>query len=309
MKIGLWSDNHNFPSLPLMKISAYHKQLGDDVEMLNYLKHYDKVDCSKVFSYTPDVDEMCVVNADEIQRGGTGYCISLQNGKEVFDKNKNNQFPKEIENICPDYSLYPQYDFAYGFLTRGCPRGCGFCVVGKKEGLRSHQVAELNDFIAGRHNVKLMDANLLACADHERILQQMIASKAAFDINQGFDARLLTVDNIALINQLKIRMIHFAWDNPRIDLTDRLLFYNDHGVIKDRRRKTVYILANYDSSEEEDLYRISTVARIGYSPYLMVYDKAHAPRSAKMMQRYVNNKIIFNSCTWDQYKNNIGKDE
>lgn len=135
MKIGLWSDSHNFPSLPLMKLSAYHKSIGNEVEMLDYLSHYDLVYASKVFSFTPDIEDNCVVQADEIHRGGTGYCILVEDGKEVFDKSKDTPLPKEIEHIYPDYSLYPQYKYASGFLTRGCPRNCGFCVVGKKRGL------------------------------------------------------------------------------------------------------------------------------------------------------------------------------
>lgn len=148
-RIGLWSDCHNFPSLPLMKLSAYHKTQGDQVEMLNRLCHYDLVYASKTFSFTPDVEDETIVFADEIRRGGTGYCISLVDGREVFDGTKDAPLPKEIEHIYPDYDFYPDYKYAVGFLTRGCPRGCGFCVVGKKEGLCSHQVAELKDFWGG----------------------------------------------------------------------------------------------------------------------------------------------------------------
>lgn len=148
-KIGLWSDSHNFPSLPLMKLSAYHKRLGDQIEFLNHLNHYDKVYCSKVFSFTDDADDECVIYADEIHKGGTGYCITLQNGIEVFDKTKDEPLPDEIESMFPDYSLYPEYGFAVGFLTKGCPRGCPFCIVGKHDGRKSHKVADLDSFYRG----------------------------------------------------------------------------------------------------------------------------------------------------------------
>ena len=134
-KIGLWSDSHNFPSLPLMKLSAYHKSIGDTVERYFPFNHYDLVYASKVFSFTADIDDESVVQADEIRKGGTGYCISVENGKEIFDKSKDIPLPKEIEHIYPDYSLYPEYKFAAGFLTRGCPRGCSFCVVEKRKGV------------------------------------------------------------------------------------------------------------------------------------------------------------------------------
>ena len=140
-----------FPSLALMKISAYHKSIGDEVSWYYpFDTRYDKVYMSKVFSFTPDYDEC--INADEVVKGGTGYAISLVNGKEVFDKSKDVNLPAEIESMFPDYSLYPHLtkDTAYGFLTRGCPRGCDFCIVGKKEGRCSVKVADLNQFWGGK---------------------------------------------------------------------------------------------------------------------------------------------------------------
>ena len=141
MRIGLVDvdGTGRFPNIALMKISAWHKAQGDSVEWYDPLwgGRFDKVYLSKVFSFTPDYDYP--INADEVERGGSGYCISLVNGKEVFDKAKNKPLPPEIEHIYPDYSLYPELtkDTAYGFLTRGCPRGCDFCIVEKKEGTRS----------------------------------------------------------------------------------------------------------------------------------------------------------------------------
>lgn len=126
MKIGLWSDCHNFPSLPLMKLSAYHKQRGDEVEHYVPLKHYDIVYASKVFDFTPDIEDMSVIMTDKLIKGGTGYCISITNGKEVFDTTLNEPLPGSVEHIYPDYSIYPQFQYATGFLTRGCPRNCGY---------------------------------------------------------------------------------------------------------------------------------------------------------------------------------------
>ena len=49
MNIGLYdADGHNFPSLPLMKLSAYHKGKGDNVEFALPIKQYDRVYVSKV---------------------------------------------------------------------------------------------------------------------------------------------------------------------------------------------------------------------------------------------------------------------
>ncbi len=277
-----------------MKLSAYHKSIGDTTELFNRWDTYDLVYASKVFSFTEDIDTY-LVQADEIRKGGTGYCISVQNGREVFDNANDAPLPKEIEHIYPDYSLYPDYKYAVGFLTRGCPRNCGFCVVGKKEGLCSRQVADLSEFWRGQKEIKLLDPNLLACKDHEQILQQLAKSGAKVDFTQGLDIRLTNPDNIALLNQLKAPMLHFAWDNPRQDLTGYFKRFSEHTAVKSERNKIVYVLTNYSSTMEEDLYRIYTLRDLGYSPYVMIYQKDTAPREIKRMQRWCNNRFIFRS--------------
>lgn len=303
MDIGLWSDCHNFPSLPLMKLSAYHKSIGDTVELFNRWNTYDLVYSSKVFSFTDDIDGEYFVNADEVRKGGTGYCISVVNGKEVFDKSKNVPLPKEIEHIYPDYSLYPQYTYAVGFLTRGCPRNCKFCIVGCKEGLISHQVAELSEFWRGQKEIQLCDPNILACKDHEKLLVKLAETKAKVNFNQGIDIRLTNADNIALLNNIKMPMIHFAWDNSKIDLTDYFKKFAELTAIKSYRNKAVYVLTNFDSTLDEDLYRIYTLRDLGYSPYVMIYQKETAPKQIKRLQRWCNNRFIFRSCdNFDGYK-------
>lgn len=304
MKIGLWSDCHNFPSLPMMKLSAWHKQRGDIVSFINRFERYDKVYASKVFSFTDDIESEGVVFADEIERGGTGYCISVVDGKEVFDKNKDKPLPKETEHIYPDYSLYPEYKYAVGFLTRGCPRGCDFCVVAKKEGRCSRQVADLNEFYRGEQKeIKLLDPNILACQNHEVLLKELISSKAWVDFTQGIDIRLTNPDNISLLNKIKTKMLHFAWDNPEQDLTKYFKTFSQYSKIKDAKRKTVYVLTNFNSDISEDLYRIYTLRDLGFDPYVMIYQKETADRQHKMLQRYVNNKIIFKSIKrFEDYK-------
>lgn len=302
-KIGLWTDSHNFPSLPLMKLSAYHKAIGDEVEMYMPINQYDLVYASKVFSFTDDIDTNSVIQADEVKRGGTGYCISVKNGREVFDNSKNNSLPKEIEHIYPDYALYPQYKYAVGFLTRGCPRNCGFCVVGEKEGLCSKQVADLDEFWRGQKEIKLLDPNILACKDYENLLNQLAESKAKVDFTQGLDIRLTNPDNIELLNKIKVTMLHFAWDNPKQDLTKYFRRFSEHTRIKSDRNKVVYVLTNYNSTLEEDLYRIYTLRELGYSPYVMIYQKENAPKEIKHLQRWVNCRWIFRTVNkFEDYK-------
>lgn len=287
MTIGLIDvDGHNFPNLALMKISAYHKSIGDTVEWCIPLAHYDIVYQSKVFDETYSEDIDWIPQADKVIKGGTGYGLE---GK----------LPDEIEHMYPDYSLYPELtkDTAYGFLTRGCPRGCGFCIVAGKEGRRSIKVADLDEFWRGQKHIKLLDPNLLACKEHPDLLQQLIDSKACVDFTQGLDIRLTTEANISLINKVKVKNIHFAWDNPKDDL--RPYFERYKALAKHKPHGgygTVYCLVNYGSTMEENLYRIYTLRDLGYDPYIMIYDKPNAPREIRLLQRWVNNKFIFKKC-------------
>ena len=306
MKIGLIDvDGHNFPNLALMKLSAWHKSQGDSVEWYQpmFSGHMDKVYMSKVFSFTPDYEYF--VDADEIIRGGSGYAITLENGKEVYNKNLDAPLPDEIEHMYPDYSIYNITDTAYGFLSRGCPRGCSFCHVAAKEGRKSYKVADLSEFWSGQKNIVLCDPNILACRDWKDLMQQLIDSKAWIDINQGLDIRLMTAEKAEMIKQMKVKELHFAWDR-----------YQDKDIIVpklkefkaitklDIRKLIVYVLCNYDTTLEQDLERIYTLRELGYWAYVMLYDKEHIPRghTYKKLQRWVNNRFIFAKCkTFEDY--------
>lgn len=286
MKIGLIDvDSHNWPNLALMKLSAWHKAKGDTVEWWWGFGEYDRVYMSKVFddTYSPDTPEP--LNANEIIKGGTGYGLD-------------NCLPDEVDHIYPDYSLYPKLtqDTAYGFLTRGCPRGCSFCIVAEKEGRCSRKVADLSEWWRGQKNIKLLDPNLLACREHMDLLGQLAKSGAWVDFTQGLDSRLLTVENIGAINHIRLKQIHFAWDYMKEETAvlrglkeySRLAVRKPNGAFA-----TVYCLTNYDTTMEENLYRIYTLRDMGYDPYVMVYDKPNAPVEIKRLQRWCNNRIIF----------------
>lgn len=297
MKIGLIDvDGHNFPNLALMRISAYHKAKGDQVEWWwSDFIHYDIVYMSKIFSdaYTKDVPEP--LNADKVIKGGTGYCISLVDGVEVFDKTKNEELPTEIEKMFPDYSLYPQFDFAVSMTSRGCPRGCSFCHVAAKEGRCSVKVADASDFWNGQKEIRILDPNITACKEKRDLMRQYIETGSVLDFTQGLDIRLLNDDDLADINQMRLRTLHFAWDNPKDDLEGKFRNFAN-GFRRKSNIGMVYCLTNFNSTMEENLYRIYTLRDMGYDPYVMVYDKPHAPKEIKMLQRWCNNKIIFKSC-------------
>lgn len=311
MRIGLIDvDGHNYPNLPLMKLSAWHKAKGDHVEWYQPMLsgHMDKVYMSKVFSFTPDYEYF--IDADEIEKGGSGYSIELVDGKEVFNKKSHKDLPYEIEHIYPDYSLYPQMtkDTAYGFLSRGCPRGCSFCHVAAKEGQCSHKVADLSEFWHGQKNIELLDPNILACAEWKDLLQQIIDSKAKVNFNQGLDIRLMTEEKAEMLSRIKVSAIHFARD--RIEDKDLIQpkFEMFRRMSKIRNKDLqVYVLCGDREREvtEGDMYRIHWLREHGYAPYVMLYDKEHLPKGSELrqLQRWVNNRFIFWQCgTFAEYQ-------
>ena len=305
MEIGLYdADGHNFPSLPLMKISAYHKLQGDNVEFAIPLKLYDKVYISKVFGdeYTA-FNDICF-QAKEIIYGGTGFAIKIVDGKEVYEKTRDVDLPKEIEHIYPDYSLYPKLtkNTAFGFLTRGCPNDCSFCIVSKKEGRQSVKVADLSEFWRGQKHIKLLDANLLACKDCKKLLQQLIDSRSSVDFTQGLDARFITDPIAEMLKDIKTDRVHFAFDFMKYEkqIIKGLEIFRT--ICKPTDNKAiVYMLTNYDTSISEDLYRLKKIVELGYLPDVRIYRKPSAPQILKDLQRWCNNRIIFRSCDFMEY--------
>lgn len=188
-----------FPNYALMKISAWHKAQGDEVEFWEPLKHYDRVYSSKVFGFTP---ENPYLPPDTI-KGGTGYGIFTE-------------LAPEIDAMFPDYSIYPDCDYAVGFITRGCPNHCRWCVVPKKEGgIRPYRT--WRDLVRkDSDKLVLMDNNILACEYGISQLADMIGSEYRIDLNQGMDARLVTPEIADILAELKwIRYLRFSCDQEK----------------------------------------------------------------------------------------------
>lgn len=277
MKIGLLAaDSLNFPNLPLMKISAWHKQKGDLVEWWSPDGgQYDKVYISKIFteSTLPQI-----TNADEVQIGGSG--VDLEN-----------KLPYEIEHATPDYTLYPQYTFALGWLTRGCPRkNHGFCITPKKDGCISVKTADLNEFWTGQKEIYLLDQNLLACKDRVELIRQLAVSGAQVNFSGGMDVRFLSDEIIEELRRVRVKDFHFAWDDPKEDLFPHFLRVAVSGLFP-VKKVSVYVLTNYWSTHEEDLARIYKLRILGYIPYVMIYDK----------QKFVNPRGRLLPDVWERY--------
>ena len=299
MNIGLIDvdGGKKFPNIPLMKLSAWHKSRGDSVEWYDHASsgHMDIVYMSKVFSFSKDYEYH--INADKIIRGGSGYCIELEDGKERYCAERDKALPDEVEHIYPDYSIYPELtkDTAFGFLTRGCPRKCDFCHVKSKpaDGPRAHKVADLREFWNGQKNLILCDPNILACRDHLELLEQVAASGARVNFNQGLDVRLMNEKNLEVLKRIRLKSVHLAFDRYQDwDLVTRKLTEFKIATGLERHKVSVYILVNFDTTLAQDLDRIYFVRSLKLQPYVMIYDKEHAPAIIRKMQRWSNSPPI-----------------
>lgn len=274
-----------------MKLSAWHKKSGDQVEWYDPIRaltegEYDRIYMSKVFTFTADYDNQ--IYAKEIVKGGTGY----------FYPDGGEHLPEEIEHIYPDYGLYGITDTAYGFLTRGCPKGNlhKYCIVSQKEGYCSRKVANLSEFWSGQKNIVLLDPNITACKDWIDLFWQLIKSNAWIDFSQGLDMQLMTEEMATLLKMMKIKRVHFAldnWNEFETAIPKFKMFKDITGW--DRRKMGVYVLTNFDTTHEQDLERIYTLRDLGYWPYVMIYNKEQTKRSdtVRKLQRWVNMRAVF----------------
>ena len=288
MLIGLHdSDRTDFPNLALMKIAAYHKAQGDQVEWWIPIQTYDKVYSSKIFTFSAECEYL---PADTI-KGGTGY--------GMYD-----ELPVEMDVMRPDYSIYPDCNYAIGYLTRGCIRNCPWCVVPKKEGTikpyRTWREIKRPD----SNRIVFMDNNVLA-SDHGREqMYDMIGKRLRIDLNQGMDARLIDDDAAQIISQLDwIRFIRMSCDTDAM-LESVLQAVGRLGKYHVRpHRVFVYLLVQDVKSA---LYRAERLKAAGVEvfaqPYRDFANQIEPTKEMKRFARWVNHKAIFKTVEWEAYK-------
>ena len=289
MNIGLLDiDGHNFPNLALMKIARHWRDRGVSVEWMNFFTEYDIVYKSKVFTFTPD--NMYHINAWQIYSGGTGYT-------------ENNTLRDDIDELCPDYSIYPMYKSAYGFLTRGCPNKCEWCIVPQKEGnIRAY--ADIEEFLDGRNSAILMDNNVLSHKHGIDQIEKIIKLGIKIDFNQGLDARLIDRPMAKLLSKVK-------WLSPL-----RMACDTDN-AIKSVKRATKYLReykctpSNYFvyllvKDIDSALMRALKLKELKLDPFAQPYidfsGKNKVTQEQKNFARWVNHKAIFKSVKWENYK-------
>lgn len=296
MKVRLLAPDSKYPNLAIMKISTYHKKLGNDVDWYNPILDYNDTDIlyiSKIFNFTDDV--IYLPQKAKIIRGGTGYDI-------------NSKLPSEIENITElDYSLYPDIDYSIIFTSRGCIRNCPFCVVRAKEGLiHSIPICSLNP--KGKH-IKIFDNNFFANPEWRIALEKLKSFNQPLEFNAGIDLRILTEEQCEALRSCKIKSIHCAWDN-----------YKDKDIILPKLKLLTqyikpykilcYVLVGFENREvvDTDIERVNSIWKMGVYPFVMGYidfnDKNwKKTKSVKDFARWCNNRFIFKTCSWEEYKN------
>ena len=290
MQIGLIAvdGRGGFPNLALMRLSTWHKRQGDVVDWWNGFECYDKVYMSKVFTFTPDFDT--AINAEEIVTGGTGY-------KDF------GSLPPGIEACPPDYTLYPQWKSAVGFLTRGCVRCCDFCIVPRKEGT-IHPAATWEEIKRpDSREMILLDNNILASDHGLEQIDHMGHEPVWIDFNQGLDARLITPEIAQMLARLHwIRFVRLACDTSEMlpVIRQATAYLREAGISPSRF--WAYALVQ---DVEEAHRRVLALRDIGVEPFAQPYrdyDGGEPTEEQNAFARWVNRKSLFKSCTWEEYQ-------
>lgn len=298
MNVGLLPVDSNYPNLALMKISSYHKQIGDQVEWYNPFDAFDVVYKSKIFTFTPDYPHP-MTNTKTIHEGGTGYSMEIC-------------LNKDVEIMEPDYSIYPSIDkrTAYGFITRGCPNKCKWCVVPKKEGT-VHAYMDVDDIaINGRNRLILMDNNILASSYGLDQIAKIVDRRYIVDFNQGLDARLVTIEIGELL--AKVRWIHdirFGCDTHAqidqcIQAMDRI----------NRFRKNIAQYLLYTMLNEDLVECYERLSAFRYYPNVVVHAQPFrdpervniVPQWQKDMAQWANRRVFYKATDFKDFSPRVG---
>ena len=274
------SDKTDFPNYALMKISAWHKAQGDSVEWWNPLFTYDRVYSSKVFTFTPENPYL----PEDTIKGGTGY-------------GKYEELPPEIDGMFPDYSIYPNVNYAIGFLTRGCIRNCPWCVVPKKEGRIKPYRTWREIKRADSRDIVFMDNNVLACPHGLEQIADMGGQDVRIDFNQGLDARLITPEVAELLSRCKwIRFVRMSCDtDSMLDVVLRAVERLAKYGVKPYRIFVYLLVQDIESAERRALALRDAGVTPFAQPYRDFVNNTEPGRELKRFARWVNHKAIFNT--------------
>jgi hypothetical protein len=289
MKVGLIDIDSKIPNLALMKFSQHHKQLGATVELTSPLfagkDGFDLLIASKVFKFSP----MPILPANT-QIGGSGYNFSKK-------------LTESVEHIYPDYKLY-NCDYAIGYTSRGCNRKCSFCIVPEKEGKFKITCENISEFWRGQKQLMLLDNSINTNESHfMKIAEQLIDRNIEVGFNQGLDIRRLTSMQCSYLTKIKIwKQIYFAWDDIKTEkkVLAGIELLNEYKL---KSKAMFYVLIGFDSTQEEDLYRVEMLRKLKVEPFVVPFDKFN--QYQKDFARWVNHKAIFKTVNWKDYKKHL----
>lgn len=278
MKVSILTPDSKMPNLAAMKISTYHKIMGDTVILNMPLMPAHKTYASVLFEKThkPIADVL----------GGPGIDPSIR-------------LPKEIDICRPDYDLYDM-EYSLGYTYRACHRGCEFCKVKDMNEPTEHY--SIWTFHDKRFNtIALLNNNTFEDPRWYETFEEIWKADLKFKDISGFDLRLIGQERAeALARTRWDGQVHFAWDSIKDEKT---ILAGLNIVIKyglKAYKIMVYVLIGYNSTPEEDLYRVETLRGLGVDPFVMAFDKKDTYQ--KRFARWVNHKAIFKSVKWKDYK-------
>ena len=313
-----------YPNLAITKIAGWHRYIGDEVEWYSPLSEYtyDIVYMSKVFNFSPDYG-YSMPNAKRIVKGGTGYIISANDLPKRDSENVEYwpTLPQRMDKAKPDYTIYPNIpnDVAYGFLTRGCPNKCKWCVVPKKEGaIRPYM--DVDDIaIDGRNKLVLMDNNFLAAGDYaHQQLDKIIERGYRVDFNQALDARLVTEEfakKLANVKWLDKNRIRFGCDTlTQVKECERamkmIISYGFHGefflytMLNDNFQECYNRIHYWWDILQDQREKHSSNWVYAYAQPYRDPDNPHRPipQWQKDMANWVNKKAHFVAHSFDEFE-------
>lgn len=293
------ADSHNgFPNLALMKLSAWYKQQGHSIDLIQGipstapLNTYDKVLISCIFQQNREKILDYVSQLDNVQIGGSGFDYNI-----VLDH--------DIEHILPDYSLY-DLDYSMGFTSRGCIRNCEFCIVPEKEGFIRNN-APIHEFLHPDHmKVILLDNNFQASPECQKNLDFIIEQNLKVNFNQGLDIRLMTpefAEQLAYSKYynwtFKTRSLYFAFDSPKHEKAVRkgIQILETAGIPP--QHLMFYVLVGFDTSFNQDMKRVEIIKELGCVPYIMRYNQVRS-KEINDLARWVNRRY-YQFIPWGSY--------
>lgn len=302
MNILLIDVDSTIPNLALMKISAYHKTLGDEVSIIKmpqninlFEEKIDKVYASIIFSKNKHLaNDLSFFYPDsEIIIGGSGYDLNIK-------------LPDKIELLKPDYSLYPDINYSLGYTTRGCDRDCSFCIVPQKEGcfkISQHPSSFINEKFK---NIVFLDNNILFDKKWFYEVIDFCKNKhLLIDFNQGLDIRLINEEDIIKLLEIKMfRGYRFAFDDSKLSgiIYEKIKLMEKHGVKTSNHTIKCYVYVDNEEQYDDAVWRCRFLKKINVTPFVQFNINNIPSRKIKNLIRWANNKYVFWACDIEDYK-------